>query len=151
LTNGVFWDKKVFIGEMSGVLSNLRTSPKVSRRVSFSALVFAMSLSLIAGCSNKESSDTGKSPSSSKHAPAGGDLRIVIRWGGDDFASKQDLVMRGRIESLIEERQVGKIVRAGTGMGWMDIWVRAKDKGKARKGVEAIMKEVAPQSKFSIE
>jgi hypothetical protein len=51
--------------------------------------------------------------------------------------------MRGRIESLVEEREVGEIVRAGTGMGWMDIWVRAKDKGKARRAVEAIMKKAA--------
>jgi hypothetical protein len=123
----------------------------VYRRVNLSALFFAMSLSLIAGCSNSGPSDAGESPSSSKHTPAGGDLRIVIRWGGDDLASKQDLEMRGRIESLIEEREVGEIVRAGTGMGWMDIWVRAKDKGKARRAVEAIMKEVASQSKFSIE
>jgi hypothetical protein len=71
--------------------------------------------------------------------------------GGDDFASKQDLEMKGRIESLIDERKAGQVTRSGTGMGWMDIWVRAKDKGKARGALEAIMKEIAPQAKFSIE
>jgi hypothetical protein len=110
-----------------------------------------MFLLLIAGCSNSGPSDTGRGPSSSKHTPAGGELRIVIRWGGDDFASKQDLEMRGRIEALIEEREVGEIVRSGTGMGWMDIWVKAEDKDNARRAVEAIMKEVAPQARFSIE
>jgi hypothetical protein len=110
-----------------------------------------MFLSILAGCSNSGPSDTEKGPSSSRHTPAGGELRIAIRLGGDDLASKQDLEMRGRIESLIEERDVGEIVRAGTGMGWMDIWVRTKDKGKARRAVEAIIKEVDPQSKFSVE
>jgi hypothetical protein len=110
-----------------------------------------MLLLLICGCSNGGPSDTGKGPSSSKHTPAGGELRIVIRLGGDDFASKQDLEMRGRIEGLIDERKVGQVTRSGTGMGWMDIWVEAEDKDSARKAVEAIMKEVAPQVKFTIE
>jgi hypothetical protein len=110
-----------------------------------------MFLLLIAGCSNSEPSDTGKTPSSSEDTQTRGELRIVIRWGGDDFATKQDLQMRDSIEALIQERDVGEIVRSGTGMGWMDIWIRAKDKGEARRAVEAIMKEVAPHAKFSIE
>jgi hypothetical protein len=114
-------------------------------------LFAAILLSLIAGCSNDEPSDAVKSPSSSKDTLAGGELRIVIRWGGDDFASKQDLEMRDRIEGLVEERRVGQVKRSSTGMGWMDIWVRVEDRGEARTAVEAIMKEVAPQAKFSIE
>jgi hypothetical protein len=116
-----------------------------------SALFLAMLLSLIACCSNNEPGDTGKSLPSSKDAQAGGELRIVIRWGGDDFASKQDLELRTRIEGLIEERGVGQVTRTGTGMGWMDIWVRAKDKREAQRAIEAIMKEVAPQVKFGVE
>jgi hypothetical protein len=114
-------------------------------------LFAAILLSLIAGCSDNQPSDTEKSPSSSKEALAGGELRIVIRWGGDDFASKQDLEMRDRIEGLIGERRVGQVTRSSTGMGWMDIWVRVEDRGEARRAVEAIMKEVAPQAKFSID
>jgi hypothetical protein len=121
------------------------------RRVNLAALFFAMFFLLIASCSNSEPGDTGKSPSSSKDAQTGGELRIVIRWGGDDFASKQDLEMKARIERLIEESKVGQVTRSGTGMGWMDIWVRAKDKREARRAIHAIMKEVAPRSRFSIE
>jgi spermidine/putrescine-binding protein len=114
-------------------------------------LFVAILLSLIAGCSNNEPSDTGKTPSSSEDTLAGGELRIVIRWGGDDLASKQDLEMRARIEGLIEERGVGQVTRSSTGMGWMDIWIKVKDKHEARGAVDAIMKEIAPHAKFSIE
>jgi hypothetical protein len=114
-------------------------------------LFAAILLSLIAGCSNNQPSDTGKSSSASEGAQAGGEVRIVIRWSGDDAASRQDLEMRDRIEGLIGERRVGQVTRSSTGMGWMDIWVRVEDRGEARRAVEAIMKEVAPQVKFTIE
>jgi hypothetical protein len=59
--------------------------------------------------------------------------------------------MRSRIEGLIGERGVGQVARSGTGMGWMDVWIRVKDNEEARKALRAIMKETAPDAKFSIE
>jgi hypothetical protein len=78
-------------------------------------------------------------------------LRLVIRWPGDDFASKQDIETRNEIERLIFERKVGKIISVGTGMGWMDIVVEVKDKQIARSSISEIMRFVAPTRKFTIE
>ena len=78
-------------------------------------------------------------------------LRVVIHWPGDDFASRQDIETRNKIESLISERKVGKIIRIGTGMGWMDIAVEVKDKQVARSSIAEIMRIVAPTRKFTIE
>jgi len=78
-------------------------------------------------------------------------LRIIIKWSGDDFASKQDLETRSKIESLIVERGVGRILRAGTGMGWMDIFVEAGDRESAKKAIREIMEEAAPKAKYLIE
>ncbi|MDH4205011.1 MAG: hypothetical protein OEV45_05735 [Desulfobacteraceae bacterium] len=81
----------------------------------------------------------------------GNTLRVVIRWPGDDFASRQDIETRDKIESLIFERKVGKIISVGTGMGWMDIAVEVKDKQVARSSISEIMRIVAPTRKFTIE
>jgi hypothetical protein len=78
-------------------------------------------------------------------------LRVVIRWPGDDFASRQDIETRDKIQNLISEKSVGKVVRAGTGMGWMDIIVEVKDKNAARSSISEIMRIVAPARKFTIE
>lgn len=78
-------------------------------------------------------------------------LRVVIRWPGDDFASRQDIETRNKIQNFIFERNVGKVVRAGTGMGWMDIIVEVKDKNAARSSISEIMRIVAPARKFTIE
>mgnify|MGYP006944201363 FL=1 len=78
-------------------------------------------------------------------------LRLVIRWPGDDFASRQDIETRNEIERLIFERKVGKIISVGTGMGWMDIVVEVKDKQIARSSILEIMRTVAPTQKFTIE
>lgn len=78
-------------------------------------------------------------------------LRVVIRWPGDDFALRQDVETRNKIESLIFERKVGKIISVGTGMGWMDITVEVKDKQVARLSISEIMHIVAPTRKFTIE
>ena len=78
-------------------------------------------------------------------------LRVVIRWHGDDFASKQDIETRNESESLILERNIGKIIRVGTGMGWMAITVEIKDKQIARSAINEIMRTAAPTRKFTIE
>jgi hypothetical protein len=78
-------------------------------------------------------------------------LRIVIRWPGDDFATKQDIETRNNIESLILERKIGKVIRVGTGMGWMDITVEVKDKQDVRSSINDIMRIAAPTRKFTIE
>ena len=78
-------------------------------------------------------------------------LRVVIRWPGDDFASRQDIETRNKIQNLIFERNVGKVIRAGTGMGWMDIIIEVKDKKIARSAISEIMRIVAPARKFTIE
>ena len=88
------------------------------------------SLFLLISCSSGEQAQVSKP----NDAEAGGELRLVIRWGGDDFASRQDLELRSKVEGLIEERDVGRVLRSGTGMGWMDVWVKVENKAEAKEG-----------------
>ena len=85
-----------------------------------------------------------KSPSVHDKTGAHKTLRIVFKWPGDDFASRQDLAIRDKIEDLIRERGVGQIIRAGSGMGWMDILIEVEDKDNATPKLEAIIKETEP-------
>ncbi len=116
----------------------------------------ALILSLIAlltliGCS--DDAPHNKTAKTSEHGTMQDEnmLRIVIRWPGDDFASRQDIETRNNIESLILERKIGKIIRVGTGMGWMDITVEVKDKQAVRSSINDIMRIAAPTRKFTIE
>jgi hypothetical protein len=105
----------------------------------------------VCGCSDYAThKETAKTPA----RPAMHDmpvLRLVIRWPGDDFASRQDIETQNKIQNLISERKVGKIISAGTGMGWMDIVIRVKDKTIARSSISEIMRIAAPTRKFTIE
>ena len=105
-----------------------------------------LSIVVLTGFSNAEQAEVSRS----SDGGAGGALRLVIRWGGDDLASRQDLALRNKIERLIEERDIGRVLRSGTGMGWMDIWIRVKDKKEAKKALEGVMGEVAPHIDYSI-
>jgi len=78
-------------------------------------------------------------------------LRVVIHWPGDDFASRQDIETRNKIQRLISEKHVGNVIRVGTGMGWMDIIVEVQDKKTARSSISEIMRMVAPTRKFTVE
>lgn len=119
--------------------------------IKFALILSLMALLTIIGCSDDvprgkiaRTSERGTMLDENK-------LRVVIRWPGDDFASKQDIETRNKIESLILERKVGKIISVGTGMGWMDIAVEVKDKQVARSSISEIMHIVAPTRKFTIE
>ena len=78
-------------------------------------------------------------------------MRLIIKWPGDDLASKQDLELRDKIEQLLVEKKVGKIVRTGTGMGWMDIVLEVKDPKRARIEIQSIVSATAPDSNFAIQ
>jgi hypothetical protein len=79
-----------------------------------------------------------------------GMLRIVMRWAGDDFASQNQLAARDEIARNIAESGRGIILRTGTGMGWMDIIVQARE-DDAHTVIEAIVKKHAKGFVFSIE
>lgn len=117
-------------------------------------LIFVLSLMVlltVTGCSNDvPRSETAKTPVQGVMHDDN-KLRIVIRWPGDDFASRQDIETRNKIEGLIFERKVGKIISLGTGMGWMDIVIEVKDKQAARSSISEIMGIAAPNRKYTIE
>jgi hypothetical protein len=105
---------------------------------------WAVILALFWSCSEGE-------PPASVSGGQGRNLRLVIRWPGDDLASKQDLELRDKIEQRLVEKKVGNIVRTGTGMGWMDIVLEVKDPDRARTEIEAIVRAAAPDAKFAIQ
>jgi len=117
----------------------------------FAFILYSMALLTLIGCSGDVPPDkTARSPELEMMLDEN-TLRVVIRWPGDDFASIQDIETRNKIESLISERKVGKTIRVGTGMGWMDIAVEVKDKQVAQSSIAEIMHIVAPTRKFTIE
>ena len=120
-------------------------------KIKFALILFLMALLTVTGCA--DDAPNGKTAKSSEREMSHADnkLRVVIRWPGDDFASRQDIEARNEIESFILERNVGKIIRVGTGMGWMDIVVEVKDKQIARSSIAEIMRIAAPTRKFTIE
>lgn len=125
--------------EMTGLRS--RTSiTNLYRCVLVGATIFT----LLWNCSDGE-------PPASVKKDVGNNLRLIIKWPGDDFATKQDLELRRKIEQLIVEKKVGKILRTGTGMGWMDIVVEVEDPARARIEIEAIVSATAPDSNFAIQ
>jgi hypothetical protein len=101
-------------------------------------------LSLVWNCSDAE-------PPASVSGGLGSNLRLVIKWAGDDMASRQDLELRDKIEQNIVQKRIGKIVRTGTGMGWMDIVLEVGEPDKARPEIEAIINAIAPKLKFEIQ
>lgn len=117
---------------------------KAAMMLNFAVWILAVTFSIVTSCSNDE-------PPASSSGTADNQLRLTIEWPGDDFASKQDLEVRDIIGNLISENKVGKIVRTGTGMGWMDIGVEVEDKDRARTEIEGIVKNISPNSKFTIE
>jgi hypothetical protein len=107
-------------------------------------VLWAIIFSLVWSCSDAE-------PPASVGGRPDRNLRLVIKWPGDDMASKQDLELRNKIEQNIVKRRIGKIVRSGTGMGWMDIVFEVNVPEKARPEIEAVIKEIAPKLKFEIQ
>ena len=80
-----------------------------------------------------------------------GQLRIVMRWAGDDVAAQQDLAIRDQIAQHIVDSGAGKLVRTGTGMGWMDIVIEVQNKERARQEIVAIVNRIAPGFRLTIE
>jgi hypothetical protein len=116
------------------------------------ALILSLAVLLtVIGCSDDEPHKETAKTSETGMIHNESTLRVVIRWPGDDFASRQDIDTRNRIQNLISEKNVGKVVRVGTGMGWMDIIVEVKDNKVARSSISEIMRMVAPERKFTIE
>jgi hypothetical protein len=107
-------------------------------------IIWPIALVLLWGCSD------GEPPASSRENPAK-NLRLVIKWPGDDLASKQDLELRDKIEQQLATKKIGKIVRSGTGMGWMDIVLEVDDQIKAREEIKTIVKSISPEANFEVQ
>jgi hypothetical protein len=107
-------------------------------------ILWSVILALLWSCSDGE-------PPASVSVGSGKNLRLVIKWPGDDLASKQDLELRDKIEQRLVEKKVGNIVRSGTGMGWMDIVLEVKDPDRARTEIETIVRATAPDANFAVQ
>jgi altronate dehydratase len=119
--------------------------------IKFALILFLAAVLTVVGCSDDAAHKETAKTTETGMIHDEGTLRVVIHWPGDDFASRQDIETRNKIQNLMAERNVGKVVRVGTGMGWMDIIVEVKDKKIARSSISEIMRIVAPARKFTIE
>lgn len=109
----------------------------------------AITFFLATGCSNNDPSQEARSTGNASGNTASKNLRILFRWPGDDFATRQQLEARDKIARLIEDRQIGYVVHSGTGMGWMDIVIEVTNKDSSRMEIEKIINEISPQANFS--
>jgi hypothetical protein len=121
----------------------------MSRKIA--SILYALCILVLVTCSDDNSREGTATSLSSTDMGEMQTLRLVLKWSGDDFASREDLETRHRIKDLIEKRGVGQITRVGTGMGWMDIAIKVENKEDARAALEGIIREVAPSMKFTIE
>ena len=96
------------------------------------------------GCTSEEDRQSTDQLGSSK-------LRIVMRWAGDDFAAQQDLAIRDQVVQHLVDSGAGKLVRTGTGMGWMDIVIEVQNQERARQEIAAIVNRIAPGFQLTIE
>ena len=78
-------------------------------------------------------------------------LRIVFKWAGDDMATRQELEMRERIVRQIEQEGFGKLIRMGTGMGWMDLVLALEDREDGRRNIEQVIRELSPDSGMTVQ
>ena len=124
---------------------------RIQKNTRLAFLLFVFVFLLAAGCGDNESANAVKKPPVDYKTGAHNTLRIVFKWHGDDFASTQDLAIRDKIGNLIRERGVGKIIRIGTGMGWMDILIQVEDKDDAIPKLKSIIKETGAKLNFTIE
>ncbi len=106
---------------------------------------------LVINCSNGDSSQDSQPADIVSGNQPDKNLRILFRWPGDDFATKPELEARDKIGQLISERQIGKLIRSGTGMGWMDIVIEVEEKAGAKREIKKIIGEISPESKFTIQ
>ena len=67
------------------------------------------------------------------------------------MADLRELALRDRIAQRIVNENIGKIVRTGTGMGWMDIVVTVEDSVSNHSRIEQIVKELLPDSGYTIQ
>jgi hypothetical protein len=116
----------------------------------FFIIPMAVVLLLVINCSNSDPSQAPQSPDLSSGNQPDKKLRILFRWPGDDFATKQQLEVRDKIERLISERQIGEVIQSGNGLGWMDIVIEVKEKENAREKIEKIIKQISPDARFTI-
>ena len=120
-------------------------------RFALTAIIFILMFVFAIHCSNDDVSEEFSLPLIPSHERAYSKIRIIIKWAGDDFASRQDLEPRREIEGVILKNGVGTIISSGTGMDWMDVIVAVKSKEKARLEIETIVRKLAPNFRFSIE
>lgn len=123
---------------------------KPSMKLRFATILFVLFFVMANNCSNDKPTENLNFSLISAHKDSKNIFKIIIKWPGDDFASKQDLEIRDKIEKRLSENGLGKIVQSGTGMGWMDIIVDVKDKDSARSEIEGIIRKISPNSKFEI-
>ena len=119
----------------------------------FAAIILAVMVffAVVTSCSDSEPPAKTDLPQKSHSWNTASNLRIVFRWPGDDFASKQDLETRDRIGRLLVENRLGKVVRTGTGMGWMDLVLELENNSSAGAEIEKIIREISPDAKFTFE
>lgn len=119
-------------------------------KLNFTTFLFVLFIVMASSCSNDKPAENTNTALMPSHKDTKDIVRIIIKWPGDDFASKQDLEIRDKIELRISEKRLGKIVQSGTGMGWMDIIVEVSAKDSVKSEIAGIIREISPNSKFEI-
>ena len=70
------------------------------------------------------------------------DLSLIIKLAGQGFANREELQLRGRIEDLIDERQMGECLGGGSGGGYMDVSIESSEPICTREALHDLMTEL---------
>jgi hypothetical protein len=78
-------------------------------------------------------------------------LLVEIELEGDAFRDDDESDLQGLLVEKIEERGIGEVGGWGSGEGSMDISVHVLDESVGRERLMALLREVAPAAKYTIQ
>jgi len=112
-------------------------------------LILALSLAAAApSCSPDHPSEKNDVPPSVSEARR---LAVVIRLPGDDFAGEEELRQLDAVARRIEEEGLGEVILTGTGMGTMEVVIRAHPGSDPRPRLREIVRREVPGRTSRIE
>ena len=75
------------------------------------------------------------------------EVRIQIRCEGTGFPTGNELEIRNTLEELIEERGIGEVVDAGSGLGVMDLAVAVANPEAALRSINTLVDQLSLRSR----
>lgn len=69
------------------------------------------------------------------------EIHFQINLNKDSFPDQEELEARNMLETLLE-KQIGEVVDAGAGKGFMDVWVEVDDLQESLEKAKKLIKQI---------